>query len=158
MPLEIGEVTGRETSGPSKSRKNKLNVATLSLITRQLATLISAGQPLESAYLTVSKQTQKTQVKRILLAVRARILEGHALSEALSDFPQIFDTLYCASIHAGEQSGLLDQVMERLADYLEARQALQQKTTLALIYPVLLSVVAPSLVLVLLIFVVPSQA
>ena len=157
MPVDIHEVSGSAArSGSARISRSRIKVATVALITRQLATLISAGQPLESAYLTVSKQTQKTQVKRILLAVRARILEGHALSEALSDFPQIFDTLYCASIHAGEQSGLLDQVMERLADYLEARQALQQKTTLALIYPVLLSVVALSLVSVLLIFVVPQ--
>lgn len=156
MPIDIGEVsrtTSRSSSGTSRDR---INVTTVALITRQLATLISAGQPLESAYLTVSKQTQKASVKRVLLAVRARVLEGHPLSEALTDFPRIFDTMYCASVNAGEQSGLLDLVMERLADYLEAKQELQQKTTLALVYPILLSVVALGLVSVLLIFVVPQ--
>ncbi len=156
MPVEICEVTGSISQDNRGSRREKINVTTVALITRQLATLIGAGQPLESAYLTVSKQTPKGQVKRVLLAVRARVLEGHPLSDALAEFPRIFDTMYCASVHAGEQSGLLDLVMERLADYLEAKQALQQKTTLALVYPILLSVVAIGLVSVLLIFVVPQ--
>ncbi|MCP4188389.1 MAG: type II secretion system protein GspF, partial [Gammaproteobacteria bacterium] len=156
MPVEICEVTGSTSQDNRGSRREKINVTTVALITRQLATLIGAGQPLESAYLTVSKQTPKGQVKRVLLAVRARVLEGHPLSDALAEFPRIFDTMYCASVHAGEQSGLLDLVMERLADYLEAKQALQQKTTLALVYPILLSVVAIGLVSVLLIFVVPQ--
>jgi general secretion pathway protein F len=157
MPLEIGEVTSRESSsGIGKTKRDKLNVATLSLITRQLATLISAGQPVESAYHAVSRQTPKQSAKHILLAVRARVLEGHALSEALKEFPRVFDSMYCASVHAGEQSGLLDVVMERLADHIEARQDLQRRTGQALIYPVLLSVVAFGLVAALLTFVVPK--
>ncbi len=123
MPVEICEVTGSISQDNRGSRREKINVTTVALITRQLATLIGAGQPLESAYLTVSKQTPKGQVKRVLLAVRARVLEGHPLSDALAEFPRIFDTMYCASVLAGEQSGLLDLVMERLADYLEAKQA-----------------------------------
>ncbi len=156
MPVEIAEVTGKSSKASKGSHRDKIKVTIVALITRQLATLIGAGQPLESAYLTVSKQAPKGQVKKVLLAVRAKVLEGHPLSEALAEFPRIFDTMYCASVHAGEQSGLLDLVMERLADYLEAKQALQQKTTLALVYPVLLSVVAIGLVSVLLIFVVPQ--
>jgi len=157
MPLEIGEVTSRESSsGSGKSRRNKLNVPTLSLITRQLATLISAGQPIESAYHAVSRQTPKSAAKHVLLAVRARVLEGFPLSEALREFPRIFDPMYCASVHAGEQSGLLDVVMERLADHMEAKQDLQQRTGQALIYPILLCVVAFTLVALLLTFVVPK--
>ncbi len=156
MPVDVGEVSQAASRSNSSFSRDRINVTTVALITRQLATLVSAGQPLEAAYLTVSKQAQKPQVKRVLLAVRARILEGHPLSEALAVFPRIFDTMYCASVHAGEQSGLLDLVMERLADYLEAKQELQQKTTLALVYPILLSVVALGLVSVLLVFVVPQ--
>ena len=156
MPLEIDEVTSRESSGVSKSRRSKINVATLSLITRQLATLISAGQPVESAYHAVSRQTPKPSAKHVMLAVRARVLEGFPLSEALREFPRIFDSMYCASVHAGEQSGLLDVVMERLADYMEAKQDLQRRTGQALIYPILLSVVAFGLVTALLTFVVPK--
>jgi general secretion pathway protein F len=156
MPLEIGEVTSRETSGPSKTQRSKLNVPTLSLLTRQLATLISAGQPVESAYHAVSRQTPKPAAKHVMLAVRARVLEGFPLSEALREFPRIFDSMYCASVHAGEQSGLLDVVMERLADHMEAKQDLQQRTGQALIYPILLCVVAFTLVALLLTFVVPK--
>jgi general secretion pathway protein F len=157
MPLEIAEVTTRHSdSGKSKSRRNKLNVATISLLTRQLATLISAGQPIESAYYSVSRQTPKPAAKHVMLAVRARVLEGFPLSEALREFPRIFDPMYCASVHAGEQSGLLDVVMERLADYMEAKQDLQRRTGQALIYPILLSTVAFALVAALLTFVVPK--
>ncbi len=156
MPLEIGEVTARQSSAAGKNRRDKINVATLSLITRQLATLISAGQPVESAYHAVSRQTPKPSAKHVLLAVRARVLEGFPLSEALKEFPRIFDSMYCASVHAGEQSGLLDVVMERLADHMEARQDLQRRTGQALIYPILLSVVAFVLVALLLTFVVPK--
>ena len=157
MPLEIGEVSSRDAGdGTGRRKRDKLNVATLSLITRQLATLISAGQPIESAYHAVSRQTPKPAAKQVLLAVRARVLEGYPLSEALREFPRIFDSMYCASVHAGEQSGLLDVVMERLADHMEARQELQRRTGQALIYPILLSVVAFGLVAALLTFVVPK--
>ncbi|MCH7880137.1 MAG: type II secretion system inner membrane protein GspF [Proteobacteria bacterium] len=156
MPLQIDEVSTGVLNGQIKSRRDRINVATVALITRQIATLIGAGQPVESAYHAVSRQTQKNQAKKILLAVRAKVLEGYPLSEALKEYPRIFDKMYCASVHAGEQSGLLDLVMERLADYLEARQDLQRKTSLALIYPILLSVVALFLVAGLLTFVVPQ--
>ena len=156
MPLEVGEVSSRESKTGELRRRDKINVQTLSLITRQLATLISAGQPIESAYHAVSRQTPKPAAKRVLLAVRARVLEGYALSDALREYPRIFDSMYCASVHAGEQSGLLDIVMERLADHMEARQDLQRRTGQALIYPILLSVVAFGLVSGLLTFVVPK--
>jgi general secretion pathway protein F len=156
MPLEISEVSKKLLGGEIKSRRDKINVATVALITRQIATLIGAGQPVESAYFAVSKQTPKNQAKRVLLSVRSKVLEGFPLSEALSEFPRIFDSMYCASVHAGEQSGLLDIVMERLADYLEARQDLQRKTGQALIYPILLSIVVFVLVAGLLTFVVPQ--
>ena len=156
MPLKIGEVSQTTLNGEIKSRGDKINVATVALITRQIATLISAGQPVESAYYAVSRQTPKNQTKRVLLLVRAKVLEGFPLSEALKEFPRIFDSMYCASVHAGEQSGLLDIVMERLADYLEARQDIQRKTSQALIYPILLSIVVFVLVAGLLTFVVPQ--
>ena len=156
MPLKIGEVSQTTLNGEIKSRGDKINVATVALITRQIATLVSAGQPVESAYYAVSRQTPKNRTKRVLLSVRAKVLEGFPLSEALKEFPRIFDSMYCASVHAGEQSGLLDVIMERLADYLEARQDIQRKTSQALIYPILLSVVVFALVAGLLTFVVPQ--
>ena len=155
-PVEIEQVSSQQETSQGRIRRDKINVSTLSLITRQLSTLISAGQPVESALYAVSRQTTKAQSKKVLLAVRARVLEGYALSDALRDFPRVFDAMYCASVHAGEQSGLLDIVMERLADFMESRQSLQQKTKLALVYPVLLTVVSLLLVTGLLTFVVPQ--
>ena len=155
-PMEIEVVSSQQDDSKGKVRRDKISVPVLSLITRQLATLISAGQPVESALYAVSQQTTKNQAKKILLAVRARVLEGYALSDALREFPRVFDAMYCASVHAGEQSGLLDQVMERLADFMESRQSLQQKTKLAMIYPILLTVVSLLLVSGLLTFVVPQ--
>ena len=155
-PVEIDEVSSKQQSARGKTHRDKINVPTLSLITRQLSTLISAGQPVESALFAVSRQTNKAQAQKVLLAVRARVLEGYALSDALREFPRVFDAMYCASVHAGEQSGLLDIVMERLADFMESRQNLQQKTKLALIYPILLTVVSLLLVAGLLTFVVPQ--
>jgi general secretion pathway protein F len=155
-PMEIDVVSSQQDDSKGKVRRDKISVPILSLITRQLATLISAGQPVESALYAVSQQTTKNQAKKILLAVRARVLEGYALSDALREFPRVFDAMYCASVHAGEQSGLLDQVMERLADFMESRQSLQQKTKLAMIYPILLTVVSLLLVSGLLTFVVPQ--
>ncbi len=157
-PLEVEQISSQQENrkGGKKTRREKVSVAVISLITRQLSTLISAGQPVESAVFAVSQQTNKTQAKKILLAIRAKVLEGYALSDALRSFPRVFDPMYCASVHAGEQSGLLDVVMERLADYMESRQSLQQKTKLALIYPILLTVVSLLLVTGLLTFVVPQ--
>ncbi|MDJ0834002.1 MAG: type II secretion system inner membrane protein GspF [Gammaproteobacteria bacterium] len=155
-PVEIEQVSSEQESSRGRKRRDKINVATLSLLTRQLSTLISAGQPIESALYAVSQQTTKPQAKKVLLAVRSRVLEGHALSDAFREFPRIFDAMYCASVHAGEQSGLLDLVMERLADFMESRQSLQQKTRLALIYPILLTLVSLLLVAGLLTFVVPQ--
>ena len=149
-------MTGQASDNEIKSRRDKISVANVALVTRQLATLISAGQPIESAYLAVSRQTNKKPVKKILLAVRSRVLEGHALSDALQEYPRVFDSMYCASVHAGEQSGLLDVVMERLADHMESRQEFQRKTGLALIYPVLLSIVAFGIIGMLMTFVVPK--
>ena len=155
-PVEVEQVSSEQETSRGRKRRDKINVATLSLLTRQLSTLISAGQPIESALYAVSQQTNKPQAKKVLLAVRSRVLEGHALSDAFREFPRIFDAMYCASVHAGEQSGLLDLVMERLADFMESRQSLQQKTRLALIYPILLTVVSLLLVTGLLTFVVPQ--
>ena len=157
-PAELEELRGEAASQENglQRHRDRIPVSTLALVTRQLATLISAGQPVESALLAVSRQTQKPAARKILLAVRARVLEGHALSDALREYPRVFDAMYCASLHAGEQSGLLDVVLERLADYMESRQQLQQKTALALIYPLLLTVVSILLVTGLLTFVVPQ--
>ena len=137
-------------------RGHRLSAATLTLITRQLATLVAAGTPVESALQSVARQSTQRASSRVLLAVRAKVLEGHELATGLGEFPQTFSQLYRATVFAGEQAGKLDKVLERLSDYLEARNRVQQKTSLALIYPIVLSVVAIGVVMALLTYVVPT--
>ncbi|NOX27037.1 MAG: type II secretion system inner membrane protein GspF [Gammaproteobacteria bacterium] len=157
-PLTVVEVKQRESKSESQISflRRGISVVDLALITRQLATLVKAALPIEEALRTVSQQTSKPYIESMLLAVRARIKEGHTLADALADFPHVFPELYRMTVAAGEHSGFLDVVLERLADYSENRQALRQKTQLALIYPVLLTVVAVLVVIALLTFVVPQ--
>ncbi len=158
MPLEIEQAAQSEikqSSAFSFSRPS-LNVADLSLITRQMATLVQAGIPLEEALGTVAKQSEKARVNGILLAVRAKVLEGYTLADAMSDFPSVFNDLYRSTIAAGESAGHLDAVMDKLADYTEASQASRQKVQMAMIYPAILFLMAIGVVSLLMVFVVPD--
>ena len=143
-PLALVEVQQREArQGRSGSLLRRgINPADLSLITRQLATLVRSGTPVDEALQAVSRQTDKARLSNMMLAVRSKVKEGHPLAVAMADFPYAFSDLYRATVDAGEQSGHLDAVLERLADYTESRHALRQKFQLALIYPVLIAVVA----------------
>ena len=136
--------------------RNRISVTELAIFTRQLATLVKAGLPLESALQAVSQQTDNTRTERVTLGIRSRVLEGHTLADSLADFPQVFPEIYRATVAAGEQSGHLDGVLERLADYVENQQAMRQKVQLALLYPVILTFVAIAVVIVLLAKVVPD--
>lgn len=153
-PLSIEEVVRPATQ--RRHRRVSVNATDLALLTRQLATLVRAGLALEEALRAVSEQTEKPRLKSLLLAVRSRVLEGHSLAEGLGDFPKVFPELYRATVAAGEQSGHLDVVLERLAEYTENRQYIRQKTLLALFYPALLSSVAILVVIGLLTYVVPQ--
>lgn len=128
----------------------------LALLTRQLATLIQAGIPLEECLRAVSRQSERPALQSLLLAVRARVIEGYTLAQALSEFPQAFPELYRATVSAGEKSGHLDLVLNQLADYTEARYDLQKKIQGALIYPVILTFLATAIVVGLLTYVVPD--
>ncbi|MBF0270740.1 MAG: type II secretion system inner membrane protein GspF [Magnetococcales bacterium] len=109
--------------------------ADLTLATRQLATLLKASLPVEEALNAVSQQTDHKKLRVILLSVRARVLEGRALAQALADYPTLFSDLYRETVAAGESSGQLDRVLDRLADYLEKSRKLKAGVGLALIYP-----------------------
>lgn len=134
----------------------RLGVTDLALLTRQLATLIHAGLPLEEALAAVTAQSEKTAVSKVLAAVRNRVTEGHALATALSAFPRAFPELFRATVAAGERSGHLGHVLEQLADYTEARQAARQKIQLALVYPMILMFASVAIVGFLLGYVVPD--
>ncbi len=137
--------------------KPAVNVKELALMTRQLATLVAAGLPIEEVLSAVAEQTEKTRTKGLILAVRSKVLEGHSLARALGDYPQAFSELYCSTVAAGEKSGHLDIVLQRLADYTEQQFQMKQKIQQALIYPSIMVLVAIGIVGFLLEFVVPKM-
>ncbi|CAI1666108.1 TPA: type II secretion system inner membrane protein GspF [Serratia marcescens] len=147
-PAFAGMFAGRWMSGVSSGD--------VALLTRQLATLLSAALPLEEALMAVARQTEKKGLQAALSQVRQRILEGFPLAQALGQHPQIFDRLYCAMVAAGEISGHLAPVLERLADYVEQRQQMKNKIVQALVYPMVLTTVAIGVVAILLTAVVPK--
>jgi len=169
--LEISESNksaSKKRSGGKKgeSKKNGLNTpqflqrgissTELALLTRQLATLIQAALPLDETLSAVANQTEKQRIKSMLFAIRSRVLEGHSLAVGLGDYPKVFPELYRATVDAGEQSGHLDTVLERLADYTESRQEIQGKVRQALIYPAFLSMFAIAIVVFMMTSIVPQ--
>lgn len=157
LPVSVAEVADekpRRMGGISFG--GRISAMDLALLTRQLATLVRAGLPLEEALLAVSQQSEKARTRNVLTGVRARVVEGRTLAEGLAAFPAIFPEIYRATVSAGEQSGHLDQVLERLADYTENRQVLQQRIRNAMVYPILLTVVCLGIVALLLGYVVPE--
>ncbi len=155
-PLSVEAVQQREARNKRSLFQRGISSTDLALITRQWATLVRSGMPIDETLATVSKQTEKPRLKSMMAAVRSRVLEGHALADALADFPHVFSDLFRSTVAAGEQSGHLEIVLERLADYTESRQQLSQKMMLALIYPALLTLVAIAVVILLLAYVVPQ--
>jgi general secretion pathway protein F len=157
LPVTVAEVSDKEAPRSlSFSFGNRIGTSDLALLTRQLATLVRSGIPLEEALLAVSQQSEKARVRSVVAGVRARVMEGRTLAEGLAAFPTVFPEIYRATVSAGEQSGHLDAVLERMADYTENRQVLQQKIRNAMIYPVLLTVVCLGIVALLLGYVVPE--
>ncbi|HEX9708340.1 MAG TPA: type II secretion system inner membrane protein GspF [Steroidobacteraceae bacterium] len=157
LPVTVTEVSDESpTQAFSFSFGNRIRVADVALLTRQLSTLVRSGIPVEEALLAVSQQSEKPRVRGVVAGVRARVMEGRTLAEGLGAFPTVFPEIYRATVSAGEQSGHLDTVLERIADYAENRQILQQKIRNAMIYPVLLTVICLGIVGLLLGYVVPE--
>jgi len=162
IPLEITEsikkAQGKQSSGLNKPLllQRGISATELALITRQLATLIQAALPLDETLLAVAKQTEKPRIKSMRYAIRSRVLEGYSLAAGLADYPKVFPELYRATVDAGEQSGHLDTVLERLADYTESRQEIQGKVRQALIYPAFLSLFAIAIVVFMMTSIVPQ--
>ena len=157
FPVSVTEVAQKEARRQRTfSFRRGMSPGELALITRQLASLSQSGLPLEEALLAVAQQNEQPRTKSILLGVRAKVMEGHALADGLAEFPQAFPELYRATVAAGEQSGHLDVVLERLADYTEARQELRQRITNAMVYPIALVVMAVGIISFMLATVVPK--
>ena len=155
-PLTVEEVTQKESRTSQKVWTRGVSATDLALLTRQLATLVRSALPLDEILQAVSEQTEKPRLKSMLMAVRTRVVEGHTLADGLSDFPHIFPEIYRTTVAAGEHSGHLDLVLERLADYTERRQQMRQKILLALFYPAILTMMALLVTGGLLAFVVPE--
>ena len=136
--------------------KRKISASELALLTRQLATLVEAALPIEGALLAVAEQCDKPRLKNMMMTVRSKVVEGYSLAEGLAEFPHVFDHLFRSMVAAGEKSGHLDQVLNRLADYTEQRQHMRNQILMASIYPVVMVVVALAIIGILLSFVVPK--
>ena len=172
-PLEVkssvkravaGKAKGHESSGGLAGLLNsfrqtngiKLNIKDTSLVTRQLASLIQSGLPLDEVLQACANQSRKPQIKAMILQVRSRVLEGLSLTQAMAEHPRTFDELYRAMVNAGEGAGFLGPVLEQLAEYTENSQETTQKVKGAMTYPLILFMVSLGVVTALMAFVVPK--
>ena len=159
IPVHIEARMNASAGGLLQRRRHahrRVATADLALFTRQLATLVQAAMPLETCLQAVSEQSEKLHVKSLGMALRSRIQEGYTLSDSLREHPRVFDSLFCSMVAAGEKSGHLDVVLNRLADYTEQRQRLKSRLLQAMLYPLVLLVVATGVVTILLTAVVPK--
>jgi len=155
-PLEVQEVAEQKSEKTALFRRGGISSTELALFTRQLATLSRSGLPLDEALAAVAQQSESAKVRRIALGVRSGVTEGNTLAQALSQFPGAFPPLFRATIEAGEHSGKLDYILERLADHVERQQATRSSVSLALLYPAILTLVAIGVVVALMTYVVPK--
>lgn len=159
VPLSV-ETTSQKSDKQDSTKlqfsRGSISAADLAIVTRQMATLLQAGLPLEEALKAVSRQQEKGNNKSMMLAIRSKVVEGHTLASSLNEFPRSFPELYRATVAAGEHSGHLDLVLEQLADYTEARYRTKKKVQGAMIYPLVLTSFAFLIVAGMLTFVVPK--
>ena len=154
LPSALDRASTRERARQPWARG--LSAAELSLLTRQMATLLDSGLTLEQAIAALMEEAEAPLTREVLGGVKAEIMAGASLAAALGSYARSFPEFYRALVHGGEESGALPVVLQHLADYLDARQALWQKTSLALLYPILVTTVALAIVTGLLVYVVPQ--
>lgn len=160
-PVSVQALSGAAAEGGAKRAgswqlRSGISRTALALLTRQFATLLGAGLTIEQTLNALVEQAESDTVRRVLAAVRGEVLAGHPLAQALGSHPREFPELYRTLVAAGESSGQLPQVMTRLADYTEDRQALRSKVVLAFVYPAVVTLVAVLVVTGLLTWVVPQ--
>ncbi|MCF6288604.1 MAG: type II secretion system inner membrane protein GspF [Proteobacteria bacterium] len=157
IPTKIEKVDAHyDITDVGKKRKTQLRVGELPIIIRQLSTLLKAGLPLDEALSTTIEQSEHKNSKKILISLRAKLMEGHPLAYAMQLYPKAFDELITTSVEAGEQSGNLDEVLLRLAEYLEQRQDMSKQSWMALLYPIILIVTSIAVVSGLMVYIVPK--
>ena len=158
-PLAVDAIAAQlDAAGVAKSRGfgERLSTVELALFTRQLASLLEAGLPLEQAFTALLEQAERPYVRDLVASIRSEVMGGASFSDALSRHPRDFAEIYRALVASGEQIGQLARVLSRLADYIERSNALVQKVRLAFIYPGIVTVVAFAIVIFLLTYVVPQ--
>ncbi|MCI4643221.1 MAG: type II secretion system inner membrane protein GspF, partial [Hyphomonadaceae bacterium] len=153
-PLKLSPTRADTKTGQARFGR-KLSPKDLVLLTRQLAMLIGSGLPVEEAVNAVSQSAEKPQMRTVLASVRAGVVEGRSLSDAMGEEARTFTPFYRSVVAAGEDAGALGAVLERMSGHLEKSQAMRRKITAALIYPTILALVALSVIIALLVFVVP---
>jgi len=159
VPLDVQIVqAGQITSGAKGRQKRAFNANGLTIWTRQLAGLVASGLPLERALSSLSEEAETANQRELVAAIRSEVNAGSSMAAALSRHPKEFDATYCAVVGAGEQSGQLGRVLERLADDLEERLSLRAKLLGAALYPMIVSGIALLIVTFLLSYVVPQVA
>ncbi|KQQ32626.1 type II secretion system protein GspF [Duganella sp. Leaf126] len=159
VPLKVDAIAAQvDEAGVAKRRGlgERLSSTELALFTRQMASLLEAGLPLEQAFTALLEQAERAYLRDLIASIRAEVIGGAALSDALSRHPRDFAEIYRALVASGEQIGQLSRVLSRLADYIERRNALVQKVRLAFTYPAIVTVVAFAIVIFLLTYVVPQ--
>lgn len=158
IPMEVNPVLAKAESTDKTKRfgRGKISATELALITRQLSTLVESGLPIEESLVAVAEQCDKNRIKSMIMAVRTKVTEGYSLAESMAEYPQIFNRLFRAMVAAGEKSGHLDKVLSRLADYTEQRQQMRSALIQALVYPIIMTVIAISVIAILLTYVVPD--
>jgi general secretion pathway protein F len=158
-PLNVEAIAAQvDASGATRSRGfgERLSSVELALFTRQMASLLEAGLPLEQAFTALLEQAEKPYLRDLIASIRAEVMGGISFSDALSHHPRDFDQIYRGLVSSGEQIGQLARVLSRLADYIERRNSLVQKVRLAFTYPAIVTVVAFAIVIFLLTYVVPQ--
>lgn len=149
-------IRGAQSNRGKGSHRQKMSSLELAVMTRQFATLLDSGMPIEQSLTGLVDQADQHRIKSILTGVRSAVVEGGSLADGMRQFPRAFPELYTASVAAGEQTGHLESVLERLADFTEARQGLQQRISTALVYPIILTLVSIAIVVGLMAYVVPK--
>lgn len=159
VPLEVGAVESGTQDQPGQAfRRRAFQGTELTVWTRQLAGLVGAGLPLERALTALTDEAEQPRQRELVARLRSEVNAGHSFAQALSTAPREFDEVYRAVVGAGEQGGALGQVLEKLADDLEERQALKSKLIGASLYPAIVSGIALLIVIFLVTYVVPQVA
>src|SRR5579862_1045724 len=156
MVLSLRSSAGRKAG--RKRQQGKVKSQDLVVFTRQLATMMDAGLPLVQSLTALEEQTDSLVLKSVLGDTTARVEQGNAFSEALAEHPKVFTKLYVSMVEAGETGGLLAEILDRLASYLESTARLKKKVKSAMSYPVIVCFIALSIALFLIVKVIPIFA